>query len=73
MNRPLSVVSGGAIIAVSAAMLLGGSDFHARREMVRIGDVKRTTTNEQTFPPHAAGVAMAAGVLLLVGGARKRG
>jgi hypothetical protein len=72
MNRTVSLVAGVLIIAFGAVVLIRGGNFSTRREMMHVGDVKVTTSEEQTIPPWAAGVAVAAGVALLVAGARKR-
>jgi hypothetical protein len=72
MNRSVSLVAGIVIIVFGAFVLIRGGDFNTRREMMHVGDVKVTTSEEQTIPPWAAGLAVAAGVALVVAGARKR-
>lgn len=71
MNRTTSLVAGLLLMAAGAFVLLRGADFTTRRDVVEVGDVKITTSDKQTIPPWAAGVALAAGLALVVAGVRK--
>ena len=71
MNRSVALVVGIVMIGFGAFVLLQGADFTTKRDVLRVGDVKITADQKQSVPPWAAGVAVAAGIVILVGGARK--
>jgi hypothetical protein len=72
MNRTVSLVAGIVLIGLGAFVLLQGANFTTRKDVLKVGDVKVTANEEQSVPPWAAGVCVAAGVVLLVAGARQR-
>jgi drug/metabolite transporter (DMT)-like permease len=70
--RPLSLV-GIALIVVGAVILIRGGSVTSRRDVLTVGDLKVTATEEQALPPYAGGIALIAGIALVVAGSRKRG
>lgn len=71
LMRPY-LIAGIVLLALGAFVLLRGGSFTTRRDVVRVGDVKITADEQQSIPPWAGGVAVAAGVVLVVAGMRKR-
>lgn len=71
MNRTTSLVAGVALLVLGAFVLLRGGSFTTRRDVLEVGDVKITADDKQSIPPWAAGVAVAAGLALVVVGVRK--
>lgn len=72
MNRAGSMVAGLLMLALGAFVLLRGANVTTQRDVLEVGDVKITADEQRTIPPWAGGVAVAAGVALLVAGARKQ-
>jgi hypothetical protein len=72
MNKTISLVAGVALLAVGAFILIRGPNVTTRRDVLEVGDVKITADQRQAIPPWAGGVAVAAGIALVVAGARKR-
>ncbi|HQW65561.1 MAG TPA: hypothetical protein PLJ23_00900 [Gemmatimonadales bacterium] len=70
--RPLSLV-GIVLIVLGAVVLIRGGSFTSRRDVLKVGDLKVTATEEQAVPPYAGGIALVAGIALVVAGSRKRG
>ena len=69
--RPLIIV-GIAIIGLGAFVLLRGASFTSRHDVIKVGDLKVTASEQQTVPPWVGGVAILAGAALIAAGARKR-
>jgi hypothetical protein len=72
MNRTIGLVAGVALIVLGAFVLLRGANVTTRRDVLEVGDVKLTASESRTIPPWAAGVAVVAGLALVVTGVRKR-
>ncbi len=68
--RPLILV-GIVVFGLGAFVFLRGASFTSKRDVLQVGDVKITADEQQTVPPWLGGVAMVAGVVLIVAGARK--
>lgn len=68
--RPLILV-GIVVFGLGAFVLLRGASFTSKRDVLQVGDVKITADQEESVPPWLGGVAMVAGVVLIVAGARK--
>jgi hypothetical protein len=66
------LIAGVVIIALGAFVLLRGVSFSSRRDVLKVGDVKLTATEERSIPPWIGGAAIVAGLALVVAGARKR-
>lgn len=69
--RRLSIV-GIVIIAFGAFVLLRGASFTTRRDVLKVGDVKITADEQQSVPAWVGGVALVAGLALVVAGMRQR-
>ena len=69
--RPL-VIAGIVILCLGAVVLIRGASFTSRQDVLQVGDLKVTANQQQTIPPWVGGAAVAAGVVLIVAGARKR-
>jgi membrane protein DedA with SNARE-associated domain len=70
--RPLVLI--GIIVAIVGGILLyNGGNFTTRKSLVEIGDVKITAPDEHAIPKWAAGIAILAGVGLVVVGSQRRG
>jgi hypothetical protein len=57
-----------------AALIYGGFTYRKTENVLHVGDMKVDTKTREhvTIPPVAGGVAVAAGVLLLIVGERRR-
>ena len=71
MNRTVSMVAGVLLLAFGAFVLLRGASVTTQRDVLEVGEVKITADQQRSVPPWAGGIAVAAGVALLVAGARK--
>jgi hypothetical protein len=60
------------LIVVSLVLLFGGGSFTTKRDVLKVGDLKVTADEHRTIPTWAAGLGIAAGVVLLFSGARRR-
>ena len=69
--RPMSI-AGIALIVLGAFVLLRGGSFTTRRDVLKIGDVKVSADEKQAIPGWAAVLAIVGGVVLVVGGSKKR-
>jgi len=66
------ILAGILILGLGAFLLLRGGSITTQREVLEVGDVKITANEQQSIPPWVGGVAMVAGVALIITGARKR-
>ena len=69
--RPLGIVL---VILGVIALAYGGFSYNRERTVIDMGPIKATATEHRSFPvsPIVGGIALAAGVLLLVGAQRGR-
>ena len=60
------------LVAGAAALALGGFSYTRREKVVDIGPIEATAERHERLPisPIAGGIALAAGVVLLVAGSR---
>ena len=72
--KPISIIGALLIIAGIAALVLGQVSFTKHETVVQLGDAKIEAQSKDTYPiPPIAGIAaLAAGVVLVVVGYRKR-
>ena len=66
------ILAGILILGLGAFLLLRGGSITTQREVLEVGDVKITANEQQSIPPWVGGVAMVAGVAVIITGARKR-
>jgi hypothetical protein len=72
MNRTVSLVAGIALICLGAFVLLRGANVNTRKDVLAVGDVKITANESRSVPPWAGGIAVVAGIVLLVAGIPRR-
>lgn len=70
--RPL-LIAGVLLLAFGAFVLLRGGSFTTRKDVLKVGDVQITADERQSIPTWVGGLALLAGLGLIVGGAQKRG
>jgi len=69
--RPL-VLIGIVLIAIGGFLLYNGGSFTTQKKLVEIGDVKITAPEEHSLPKWGAGIAVLAGLGLVVAGMQGR-
>ena len=72
MNRTMSLVAGIVLLGLGGFVLLRGANFTTRENVVKVGDMQITAKEKQTVPPWTGGIAVVAGLVLVVAGAQKR-
>ena len=65
-------ILGGILIAGGLFVLIKAPSYSSEKSVFKIGDVEARVAQEHPVPPWAGGAAVAAGVVLIVVGARKR-
>ncbi len=68
--RILQIV-GALLIAGGLFVLIKSPSYSSDKSVLKIGDVEAKVSQEHAIPPWAGGAALAAGVVLIVVGARK--
>ena len=69
--RPAGI-AGIVLVVLGALVLLFGGSFTTKREVVQVGDLKLTASEQRTIPSWAGVAAIVAGVVLVVAGGKKR-
>lgn len=71
--KPVTIVGIVLIILGVVALALQGISWTTQEKVVDVGPVKVTTEKERTLPlpPLAGGIAVAAGIVLVIVGARR--
>ncbi len=69
--RPLVIV-GALAIAGGAFLLIRGGSFTTERTVLDVGSVEVSTDQRRTIPPWVGGVAVVAGLVMVVAGMQKR-
>ncbi len=69
--RP-SIIAGILLLVVGGYVFVNGGSFTTRRDVVKVGDLKISADEQHPVAPWVAGVAVAAGLVLIVTGARRR-
>lgn len=69
--RPL-VLIGVVLIAIGGFLLYQGGTFKTREKVLEIGDVKVTADEKHAVPTWVAGLALVAGLGLVVAGAAQK-
>jgi hypothetical protein len=72
MSMRQLILAGILILGLGAFLLLRGGSITTRRQVLKVGEVKVTADEQQSIPPWVGGVAMVAGVALIIAGAQKR-
>jgi hypothetical protein len=68
--RVLQII-GALLIAGGLFVLIKSPSYSSEKSVFKIGDVEAKVAQEHAIPPWAGGIALAAGVVLVVVGARK--
>ena len=69
--RGLQIV-GALLIAAGLFILIRSPSFSSEKSVLKVGTLEATVTEEHEIPAWAGGAALAAGVVLVVVGLRKR-
>jgi hypothetical protein len=69
--RPQALI-GIILIVIGAIVVFRGLSYKSRDEVLRVGDIKASVEEKRAVPTWAGGVAIAAGIVLLVGGVKRR-
>jgi hypothetical protein len=64
-------ILGAILIAGGLFVLIKSPSYSSEKSVFKIGDVEAKVAQEHAIPPWAGGAALAAGVVLIVVGARK--
>ena len=64
-------IVGALLIAGGLFVLIKAPSYSSDKSVFKIGDVEAKVSQEHAIPPWAGGIALAAGVVLIVVGARK--
>ena len=65
------ILVGVVLFALGLFVLLRGVSFSSRSNVLKVGDLKVTATEQQSIPPWVGGAAMVVGLALIVASARK--
>jgi len=68
----VSTIAGVALIVAAALLLLLGGSFTSRRDVLHMGGLTVTAEEQRPIAPWVAGLAVIAGVGLLVTGVRRK-
>jgi MYXO-CTERM domain-containing protein len=69
--RPVTL-AGLALLAVGALILFRGLSYTADRSVIKVGEFKASVEERQSVPAWVGGLAVAAGLVLVVAGRRRR-
>jgi uncharacterized membrane protein len=69
--RPQALI-GIILIVIGAFVVFRGVSYKSKDEVLRVGDIKASVEENRAVPTWAGGVAIAAGIILLVGGMKRR-
>lgn len=69
--RPLSLL-GLVLLVLGAFIVVRGLTYSSREEVLRVGDMKASVESKRAVPTWAGGVAIVAGIALVVAGMRRR-
>jgi uncharacterized membrane protein (DUF441 family) len=69
--RPPALI-GIILIVIGAFVVFRGVSYKSKDEVLKVGDLKASVEQKRAVPAWAGGVAIAAGIVLLVGGMKRR-
>ncbi len=65
-------IIGAILIAAGLFILIKSPSYSSDKSLFKVGSVEATVKQDRTIPPWAGGAVLAAGVVLVVAGLRKR-
>ncbi len=68
----LSTIVGIGLIIAGAFVLVNGGSFTSRREVIKVGGLEVSAEEQHPIRPWVAGLALLAGVALVVTGVRRK-
>jgi uncharacterized membrane protein (DUF441 family) len=69
--RPSALI-GIILIVIGAFVVFRGVSYKSKDEVLKVGELKASVEQKRAVPAWAGGVAIAAGIVLLVGGMKRR-
>jgi len=69
--RPLTI-AGLLLLVLGGFVLLRGLSFTSQKSVLKVGDFQASVEEHRTVPPWVGGLLVAGGILLIVGGSRRR-
>jgi hypothetical protein len=69
--RPHALI-GLVLVVLGVFVLLRGMSYSDRDEVLRVGDVKASVESKKAVPPWAGGLAIVAGIALIVTGMKRK-
>jgi uncharacterized membrane protein len=69
--RPQALI-GMVLIVIGAIVVSSGLTYKSRDEVLRVGDLKASVEEKRAVPTWAGGIAIVAGIVLVVGGMKRR-
>jgi uncharacterized membrane protein len=66
------VIAGIVLVVLGSFILFRGLSYPAQRSVMNVGDLHVSAEEQRSIPAWVGGVAIVGGLLLAVGGARKR-
>ncbi len=69
--RPQALI-GIVLVILGAFILFRGMSYSDRDEVLKVGDVKASVESKKAVPAWAGGVALVAGIALIVAGMKRR-
>jgi uncharacterized membrane protein len=66
------VIAGIVLVVLGSFILFRGLSYPAQRSVMKVGDLQVSAEEQRSIPAWVGGVAIVGGLLLAVGGARKR-
>jgi len=68
----ISTIAGLALIVAGAFVFIRGGSFTSHRDVLKVGGLQVSAEEQQPIRPWVAGVAVLAGVALVVAGVRRK-
>ncbi len=68
----VALIAGLLLIGAGAYVFLNGGSFSTQRDVVKVGDLKITASEERPVAPWLAGAAVVAGIVLIGASVRQK-
>ena len=66
------LIAGIVLIGLGGFVLVRGASYTSRRDVLKVGDVQVSATQQRSIPPWVGGAVMVGGAALILVGTRKR-